>query len=411
MKYYEILTILIVICAVFAYINARFIKLPPAIGIMILSLLSSLAIIIIGRTDSGFSAFAVNMIKVIDFRTLLMQSMLGFLLFAGSVHIDTGMLKKERTQVATLAVFSTLLSTAIVAGLLYLVFYIAGFHIAFIYCLLFGALISPTDPIAVLSVLKTAGIPRSLEMKIAGESLFNDGIGVVIFVTILEVAQTGISKLSGLDIILLFIREAGGGILYGVILGYVGLMLLRRINSYQVEVLITVAIVMGGYQLANMLHISGPLAMVMAGLIIGSKSKGAVMSANSRDYLNKFWELVDEILNALLFMLMGFEMLVIPATEGLALVSVATVFIVLIARWISVAVPMVAFRFRNSFEKRAITILSWGGLKGGLSIAMALSLPQEMYKDQFVAMTYTVVVFSIIVQGLSIGKIARRFNP
>jgi len=411
MKYYEILTILIVICAVFAYVNARFIKLPPAIGIMILSLLSSLAIIIIGRTDPGFSALAVSMIKVIDFRTLLMQSMLGFLLFAGSVHIDVGMLKKERRQVATLAVFSTLLSTGIVASLLYLVFQIAGFNIAFIYCLLFGALISPTDPIAVLSVLKTAGIPRSLEMKIAGESLFNDGIGVVIFATILEVAQTGISKLSGLDIVLLFIREAGGGILYGVILGYIGLMLLRRINSYQVEVLITVAIVMGGYQLASMLHISGPLAMVMAGLIIGSKSKGAVMSANSRDYLNKFWELIDEILNALLFMLMGFEMLVIPANEGIALVSVATVFIVLIARWVSVAVPMVTFRFRNSFENRAITILSWGGLKGGLSIAMALSLPQEMYKDQFVAMTYTVVVFSIIVQGLSIGKIARRFNP
>lgn len=339
-----------------------------------------------------------------------MKGMLGFLLFAGSIHIDSKSLRKERLPVITLATIGVLISTFLVGSLLYFLF--SAFHltIGYIYCLLFAALISPTDPIAVLAILKRSGIPKSLELKIAGESLFNDGVAVVVFLTILEVAQTGIDKLSFIDISILFIREGGGGLSFGLLLGYSGYFTMRSIDKYEVEVLITIATVMGGYLVADILHISGPLAMVVAGIVIGSKGKASGISAITQDYLSKFWELIDEMLNALLFLLMGFEMLVIKLDITIVMISIISILLVLFARWVSVAIPVSLLRFKIKFEKNAIMILTWGGLRGGLSVALALSLPKEMYRDQFVAITYIVVIFSIIVQGLTIGKLYRKLE-
>ena len=377
---------------------------------MIIALISSLLFIGFGNIYPQISVQAVRVIDALDFHTLLMKVMLSFLLFAGAIHINAQSLKKEGLPILTFATVSTILSTFIVGGLMFFVFKLFHLPIGFIYCLLFGALISPTDPIAVLGILRHARIPPSLELKISGESLFNDGIAVVIFISILEIAVAGTDHLSFTDVSLLFLQEAGGGLLFGALLGYLGYRVLRSVDNYQVEVLITLAMVMGGYALADLLHISGPLAMVVAGIITGNIGKGMAMSDVTRDYVGKFWEVIDEILNSILFLLIGFEMLVIKWTPQLLLIGVITVLIVLLARWISVAIPVFFLQFKNTFEKNAIPILTWGGLRGGISVALALSLPGEMFKDEFVVVTYVVVVFSILVQGLTIGKLAKKLT-
>jgi len=410
MQSYEILTFFICLAALFSYINHRFIRWPATIGIMALSLASSILLIIGAKLFPGRVVGLIHIITSIDFHNLLMNGMLSFLLFAGSVHIDAKHLRKERMSIITLATVGILISTFLVGTLVHLVFILFHMDIGYIYCLLFAALISPTDPIAVLAILKQAGLQKSLELKIAGESLFNDGVAVVVFITILEVAQTGIDKLSLTDICLLFLREAGGGLLYGLLLGYAGFYAMSSINKYEVEVLITVAIVMGGYLLAGELHVSGPLAMVVAGIIIGTKGEKSGISTISKDYLHKFWELIDDILNAILFMLIGFEMLVIKFEPTFLIIGLITIVIVLGARWISVALPVTLLRFKIKFEKHAIIILTWGGLRGGLSVALALSLPVDMHRDLFVSVTYLVVIFSIIVQGLTIGKLYRKLS-
>ena len=280
--------------------------------------------------------------------------------------------------------------------------------IDFIYCLLFGALISPTDPIAVLGILRKAKIPSTLEMKISGESLFNDGVAVVVFITIYEVITAGIQNISAGKIAWLFIKEAGGGIAFGVLLGYMGFWILRSIDNYVVEVLITIAIVMGGYLLADHLHISGPLAMVMAGIITGNKSMEEGMSDITRDYINKFWQMMDEVLNAILFLLVGFQMLIIPFNITTLWIGLISIIIVLVARFISVVIPITFLKNKKTFEKHAVLILTWGGLRGGLSVALALSLPENMFSEVFVSVTYIIVLFSIIVQGLTIGKFAKK---
>lgn len=310
----------------------------------------------------------------------------------------------------TFATIGTILSTFIVGGLMFLIFKLFHLPIRFIYCLLFGALISPTDPIAVLGILRKAKIPPSLELKISGESLFNDGVAVVIFITILEIAVGGTVDLSFADVALLFLKEAGGGLLLGALIGFIGYRALRSVDNYQVEVLITLAVVMGGYALADVLRVSGPLAMVVAGIITGNMGKETAMSDITRDYVGKFWEVIDEILNAILFLLIGFEMLVIKWTPQLFLIGSITILIVLLARWVSVAIPVFFLQFKNTFEKNALPILTWGGLRGGISVALALSLPKEMFNEEFAAITYIVVVFSIIVQGLTIGKLARKLT-
>lgn len=269
-------------------------------------------------------------------------------------------------------------------------------------------MISPTDPIAVLAILKEANIPASLELKISGESLFNDGVAVVIFMTIAEVAHNGGADFSMGATAVLFLQEAVGGLLFGGVLGYLGFLALRSIDDYKVEVLITLALVMGGYYLAGLLHVSGPLAMVVAGIITGNKAKQGMLSDLSRDYLHKFWELIDELLNAVLFMFMGLEMLIIRINMTVFWIGLIAIALVLLVRWISVALPVFLLRFRIRFEKHAITILTWGGLRGGLSVAMALSLTAGMYRDEFLLITYLIVVFSILVQGLSIGPLALR---
>jgi CPA1 family monovalent cation:H+ antiporter len=335
-----------------------------------------------------------------------MDFMLSFLLFAGAIHIEAGKLKAERWPIIVLATIGTLISTFLVGGMVWYLFQLFHFPIPFIYCLLFGALISPTDPIAVLGILKQAKIPGSLELKISGESLFNDGVAVVVFISIAEVARSG--NFSPLNVAELFLQEAVGGLVFGALIGYIGYLAMRPIDDYKVEVMITLAVVMGGYLIAGHLHVSGPLAMVVAGIILGNNVKGEGVSALTQDYLEKFWELIDEILNAILFLLIGLEMLIIKISTPVLLIGGISIVIVLLARWISVILPVSILKYKIPFEKNAVAILTWGGLRGGISVALALSLETNMYRDEFVLITYVIVVFSILIQGLTIGPVARR---
>lgn len=410
MHLYTIITIIVSIAALFAFINHKFIKLPATIGIMALSLISSLILVVIGKYVPHLFHSITDVVKDLDFYDLLINMMLSFLLFAGAIHINISKLKEQGLPVFTLATVGTVFSTFFVGGLMYLVFWAFGSQIDLIYCLLFGALISPTDPIAVLGILKQSKIPESLEMKITGESLFNDGVGVVIFLSLLEIAHLGVDNVSAGDIASAFLQEAGGGILYGAVLGFVGFLFLKAVDNYQVEVLITLAVVMGGYSLANYLHVSGPLAMVVAGIITGNQGKELGMSAVTRDYIDKFWELIDEVLNAILFLLIGFEMLVLEINNTMLFMGMIAIMIVLLARWLAVLLPVMVLKRWVKFERHAIAMLTWGGLRGGISVALALSLPITMHRDEFVTLTYIIVIFSIVVQGLSIGKLAKRLK-
>lgn len=405
----EILAITVILAAVFAYINLRWIKLPTTIGIMVLSLISSIILFALGSSNFFLSNKAIQLVSSIDFQDVLMNFMLSFLLFAGAIHIDAHKLKKERLPIIILATVGILISTFLVGGLVWGLFILFHSQIPFIFCLLFGALISPTDPIAVMGILKEAKIPASLELKISGESLFNDGVAVVVFISIAEVARTG--DFSAIAIGKLFLQEAIGGLGFGFLLGYIGFWALQSIDDYKVELLITLAIVMGGYFIAGVLHVSGPLAMVVAGIIIGNKVKQGGMSKQTQDYLGKFWEMIDEILNAILFLLIGFEMLIIKVSAIVFFIGIISILIALLARWISVLLPVYFLRYKIKFEKNAIAILTWGGLRGGISVALALSLGENMYRNQFVLITYIIVVFSILVQGLTIGKLSRKLLP
>ncbi len=410
MEVYKLITVIVVLTAMFGYVNHRFLKLPATIGIMLISLIISLVVIIVGWLNPILFDAVTRIIRTFDFNTVLMQVLLGFLLFAGAIHIDIKMLKKESAAIITFSTIGTLISTFVVAALMYVVVSWFGFTVDFISCLLFGALISPTDPIAVLGILRKENISPTLEMKITGESLFNDGVAVVFFITIYEIIQTGTEHVSALQIGWLFLKEAGGGLLYGLLLGYAGFWLVRSIDNYIIEVLITLAIVMGGYMLAGYLHVSGPLAMVSAGIITGNKSLEEATSHVTKDYIDKFWEMIDEVMNAILFLLIGFEMLLIPFSLSLFWLGCVAIVIVLLARFVSVSIPFVFLRYTKTFEKNAIAILTWGGLRGGISVALALSLPASATSQLFVSVTYIIVLFSIIVQGLTIGKFARKMT-
>lgn len=408
MEIYNIITLIVVLTAVFGYLNHRFFKLPSTIGIMLISLLASLVVVGFGIIFPKFFLQITQAISMIDFQTVLLRVMLSFLLFAGAIHIDSKRLRKERTSVITFASIGVIISTFVIGSLLYVTTNLFGLSVNYLYCLLFGALISPTDPIAVIGILKKAKIPSSLETKISGESLLNDGVGVVLFISFLEIAQMGFENISVWKIIWLFIREAGGGVLFGWLLGYIGYAALKSIDNYVVEVMITLAIVMGGYSLAEILHLSGPLAMVMAGLITGNKSMDVVVSDITRDYIGKFWEMIDEVMNAILFLLIGFQMLIIPFNFTLLWLGCITIAIVLFGRLVSVSLPILFLKYKNYFGKNAIPILTWGGLRGGISVALALAVPKYMYGDMFVSITYVVVLFSIIGQGLTIGRFAKK---
>jgi monovalent cation:H+ antiporter, CPA1 family len=377
---------------------------------MVISLLTSFGIVGLSFFDSGFLQTTVDAITKLDFPNILLRIMLSFMLFAGAIHIDIKVLDKEKIPVIIFSTFGVLISTFIIGILMFFLLQLFGLSINFIYCLLFGVLISPTDPIAVLGILKNAKIPKSLEMKITGESLFNDGVAVVIFVTIYEITKSGLQDLDVSNVFIFFMHEAGGGILFGFILGYTGYLLLKSIDNYKVEVMITLAMVMGGYSLAHFLHVSGPLAMVVAGIIIGNRGKKYAMSETTREYLDKFWELIDEILNAILFILIGLEILIIKKDINFIEIGLITIILVLFSRYLSLGISILIMKFKRTFPKNTIWVLTWGGLRGGISVALALSLTNTMQKELFVTVTYIVVLFSIIVQGLTMGKFVKRLK-
>ena len=407
---YGILTFLIVLTAAFSYINVRFIKLPTTIGIMLISMICSLLIIWLGKYIPSVSSQITSLIGSVDFETILMRAMLSFLLFAGAIHIDFQKLRTEFVPIITYSTIGVLISTAFIGTVMYFIFRLFHMELSFVYCLLFGSLISPTDPIAVLGILKQAKIPPSLEIKISGESLFNDGVGVIVFISLLDVVSMDGQNHGVVQTALLFLKEAGGGIVWGLLLGYGAYYLLKSIDHYQAEVLITIAVVMGGYLMARYLHISGPLAMVVAGIVIGNKGEREAMSDTTKDYINKFWELIDETLNALLFLLIGFEMIILRFDSNVILIGLIAIVVCLTGRYISVFIPTLFMSYKKTFERHVLQILTWGGLRGGISVALALSLPRSEFRNILVSITYIIVVFSILVQGLTIGKLAKRLT-
>ena len=399
----------LVVTALLAYLNHRFIGLPTTIGVMVTALVLSL--VLVGLDAAGTAhylrQYEESLLRSIDFSDVLMQGMLSLLLFAGALHVDLSELKAHRWQVAVLAVFGTLLSTVLVGYGMWLALPLAGQPLPLLYCLLFGALISPTDPIAVMGILKASGAPQAMELVIVGESLFNDGIGVVIFSLLLGILVSGTTPTSGQAAELL-LREAGGGVLFGLMLGYITFRLLKSVDNYQVEVLLTLAAVTGGYALASQLHISGPLAMVVAGLMIGNQGRALAMSDTTRLYVDMFWELLDSILNAVLFVLIGMEVLLVAFSASELVAGIIAVTVTLLARLLTVGLPVGLMRGAFNLPRGAWQVLTWGGLRGGISVALVLSLPAGPQRDTMLALTYCVVVFSILGQGLTIGPVVRK---
>lgn len=410
MDLFNILAILITLTAVFSYINYRYIGLPGPIGVMLIALCMSLFMNVMDFLGFPFKHHAELLLNSISFNKALLHGMLSFLLFAGALHININDLMERKWSIGSLSTVATLLSTFLVATLTWWGLGLFGLSMSYAYCLLFGSLISPTDPIAVLSILKTSGVPKSLEMKIAGESLFNDGVGVVVFLIVLEVAA-GTHEPNATHIFLLFAQETVGGALYGLGIGYLAYLMLKTVDNYQVEVLITLALVAGGYALADALHLSGPIAMVVAGLLIGNQGRLLAMSEETRDQLDTFWELVDEILNAVLFVLIGLEILMLSYTRQYLMLSILIIPCVVISRFIAVGIPMTLLRAFRTFSPGAIRIMTWGGLRGGISIALALSIPSAPERSMILAVTYAVVVFSILVQGTTIKSLVNRIVP
>jgi CPA1 family monovalent cation:H+ antiporter len=421
MSIFDIIAVLMTLAAVFGYINHRWLKLEPTVGLLMISLASSLGIMVLHWVFPRLEIVnqIQNMVGGIDFNEALMHGMLGFLLFAGALHVDLEYFVRRKGTIASLATIGLLISTFLVGWLSWLVFNWLGLEISFLACLVFGSLISPTDPIAVMGTLKTLQAPKDLEANIAGESLFNDGVAVVLFtglVTLLA-AQTGHGgghgghggEFTASRMAIFFLREAGGGAVLGLICGYLAYRLMLSIDDYKVEVMLTLALVMGSYSLAWAVHVSGPIAVVVAGILIGNRGRAFAMSEEVADYLEKFWELLDEILNALLFMLIGVEVLVVAFSGRGLLAGLIVIFIVLLARFVSVLVPIKIIGMRSQFPPGVVRILTWAGLRGGISVALALSLPPSPAKNIILTSTYMVVLFSILVQGMTVKKVLRKF--
>lgn len=404
----DIAAICLVVTALLSYVNFRFVRLPTTIGVMVIAMGFSLAIVALGAAglDHGLLAREKEFLQSLDFSEVLMQGMLSFLLFAGALHVDLSALRKYRYTVAGLALLGTTFSTVAIGFGMWWALPLLGVPLPLLYCLLFGALISPTDPIAVMGILKSANAPKSLELVISGESLFNDGVGVVIFSLLLGVLASGGLPTAAQGGSLLA-QEAGGGIVMGLLLGWGTVWLLQSIDHYQIEVMITLAAVVGGYALASHLHVSGPLAMVVAGLMVGNGGRARAMSDTTRRYVDMFWELIDEILNAVLFVLIGMEVLLITFSMPLLLAGALAVVVALAARWLTVGLPVRAGARWLNLPQGSERVLVWGGLRGGISVALALSLPAGPERNTVLTLTYCVVVFSILVQGLSIGRVVR----
>jgi CPA1 family monovalent cation:H+ antiporter len=433
---FEIAALLLVLSAILSWLNRAYLKLPHTIGLLVMALIASFILMgleafvpSIGLTDTMQSALGQ-----IDFNETLMKGMLGFLLFAGALHVDFGKLKDAKWAIGTMATFGVVLSTFIVGTGFWGLAKLFGIDIPFIWALVFGALISPTDPVAVLSILKTVKMPKTLETKIAGESLFNDGVGVVVFTLILAIATgsagghamfeqfqvagpamaaAGGGHIGVLDVIELFVVDAVGGAILGAIAGWITYRMMARIDEHAIEILITLACVAGVYALAQRIdilghHLSGPIAVVVAGLMIGNKGARVAMSEHTQESLFGFWEMIDEILNSVLFLLIGLEILVLGLVPEYALIGAVAIPLVLLARLCAVFVPMKVIGTFKNFTKGAVPVLTWGGVRGGISVALALSLPDNEYKPLILTATYAVVVFSIIVQGLTIKKVVER---
>ena len=406
---FNIIAILITLSAVFGYINHRFIKLPTTIGLLLISIFMSLGVGVLGHLgEVGFAIEkqCIDIVHAIDFNKTLMVGMLSFLLFAGALHVDLNELTKQKWAVLIFATVGVILSTYLVGMLTYVILGYLGLTLTFVYCLLFGALISPTDPISVLWILRQLGAPKSLEVKIAGESLFNDGIAVVVFAMIAEIAFGG-GDVSFGGISVLFAQEVIGGIFIGLATGWVAFKLVKSIDNYQVEILITLSLVMGGYALASEIKASGPLAVVVAGLLIGNPGRQFAMSEKTRLNLDMFWELIDEVLNSLLFVMIGLELLIIHLSAKSILAGTIAVLIVLFSRIVSIGVPQSILSIGKTFDYSSLKIMTWGGLRGGIAVALALSLPAGAEKDIVITMTYIVVAFSILVQGLTVKYLVR----
>jgi CPA1 family monovalent cation:H+ antiporter len=441
MSLFDVVAILLLLTAVIGYLNSRYLQLPPSVGLLIISLGSSLGVMLLHWAFPGLGLIAVirDYFDNIDFNEALMHGMLGFLLFAGALHADLDYFAQRRWTIALLATVGLLISTALIGLMSHFIFAWLGYAVPWLVCLLFGALISPTDPISVMGTLKTLHAPPRLEAKIAGESLFNDGVAVVVFTALLEMLHSSIGgsavplgaaathgavadslgvaaahlhasgPLGVLDIAWLFVREAGGGIVLGFLSGFLAYRMMLAIDDYKVEVLITIALVMASYALAMRLHISGPIAVVVSGLLIGNRGRSYAMSDTVADYLEKFWELIDEILNAVLFLLIGVEVIVVNFQARGALAGLISIGVVLLARFVSVALPIRLMRRWADFSDGVIRILTWAGLRGGISVALVLSLPPIPQKQLLLTCTYVVVLFSILVQGTTVSRVLKRY--
>lgn len=410
MDIFTLFSVLISLAAFFSYVNVRLFKLPTGIILILMGSIVSILLIITGQLSPSFTDFIRQKLSLINFSDFLLGILLSFLLFAGSLHVDIRALKDSAVSIVSFATVGVIISTFLIGTGVYYLLQLFGFNLPYIACLLFGALISPTDPIAVMGILKKAGIPTSMETKITGESLFNDGIGVVVFATILQIAIKGVEHFNMSSALLLFMRESAGGITAGLIIGYVGYRLMKSIDHFQTEILISLAMVMGGYSFCHYLHVSGPLAMVVAGLFTGSKSRKEAMSDTTRDYLEKFWEITNEALNAILFMLIGLELVIVDFKPLYIIIGLIAAIMLVMVRFISLWIPAYLFRFKQKLENRTLEIMTWGGLRGGISIALALSLQNKAYKDIFVEMTFVIVLFSILVQGFTMERLVTKFQ-
>ena len=409
----DILAVLLGLSALFGYLNHRFIALPHTIGLMVIALVASCGVLALDMVwpNLGVGPTVRGVIKGIDFYETLMEGFLSALLFAGAVHVDLSKIAQRKWAIGLMASVGVLTSTFIVGGAIWFVSEWLSTPLPFIWALVFGALISPTDPVAVLSILKRVRVPPLIEAKITGESLFNDGVAVVVFSILLAIA-TGSGghgqDIGAIDVVQLFLLEALGGALLGALFGIVAFFMIRTVNAYDLEILITLALVTGVYAVALHLHVSGPIAVVIAGLLIGNYGAEFAMSDKSREHVFQFWELTDELLNSVLFLLIGLEVLVIAETIDSVWLELAAIPIVLAARWISVSIPIGLLAVRERFTGGAIRMLTWGGLRGGISVALALSLPEGEFKNEILPVTYAVVLFSIIVQGLTMEPLTRR---
>lgn len=408
MDFFTIIAILTTLAAVFAYINTRFFKLPFTIGLMILAMVFTSIVVVLGHFFPSILSEATELVLSLDFKSLLLEMMLSFLLFAGALHTKLDALERNRGPIIMLATLGVIISATLMGALVYNLLIWVGHPVDFIYCLLFGSLIAPTDPIAVLSILKEADAPKNLEVKIVGESLFNDGVGVVVFLVLMSIASQGLENIVASDVALLFVEEIGGGLALGLGGGYLAFRLMRSIDHYETEVMLTLALVMGLYTLASSLHFSGPLAVVAAGLFIGNVSPKEAWSKTSQTYIDKFWEMLDVFLNAILFVLIGLELLIVELDALHLTLGLAAIPLMLIARYLSVLGPVEIYKERLEFAPKTAFLLTWGGIRGGISIALALSLGDEMHRELFLAMAYVLVVFSILVQGLSLSSVLKR---